>query len=442
MNTFTRCVALVCLAALTGVDTSRAFAAMPGSSMAAHDRSASVSSATHLELEVVMGRVIERNPTLGAARAAWTEATARARQAGALEDPMVDAMVAPRSIGAANVDAGYRIGLTQSLPLFGQRGLRRRMGEAEAQVAAWDLRTLQLDLLRETRLVYVDYWRIGRAIALNRELLSILPELRRVSLARYSAGLVGQQDPLQVDVELAMLDHESVILERRRRIAVAMLNVLMHEPAEGSLPPPPDTLALPDTTLLHSELASRARALRPELRAAEARVEASRAGVALSGRSRFPETSFGIAYDRFWSEPELRTTVVLTMSLPINLGRRSAFRAEAQARLEASEKQSEAAQDSVEFQVAAAAARLHESAHDVQIARERLVPLAERALRASQASYEANKTDFITVLSSLRNFLRARLEADDSLAMLHEARADLARALGEIPNALEKEKLP
>jgi len=132
----------------------------------------------------------------------------------------------------------------------------------------------------------------------------------------------------------------------------------------------------------------------------------------------------------------------VTMSLPINPGRLAAAEAEARARLQGSENQSLAAQDSIELQVAIAAARLHEQSHDVQIARERMLPLAERTLRASRASYEANRADFLTVLNALRDYLRAHLEADQSLAMLHEARADLDRALGNLPRALEQEKLP
>ena len=403
----------------------------------------SSSNMRRLELEDVLERVLEKNPTLGAARAAWDEARAQARQAGALEDPMLEVMGAPRSFGSnSNVDPGYRIGLTQPLPIFGQRGLRRRLAENDARAAGWDLRTMQLDLVREARTSFLDYWRIGRAIALNRELLGILPELRRVSLAKYSAGLVGQQDPLQIDAEVAMLDHEAVVLERQRLVAVATLNLLMHEPVESWLPPPPDSLSMPDTNLVHSELAPRARALRPEMWAADARVEAGRAGVALAGRQRLPETSFGVAYDRFWSEPELQASVGITLNLPIQFGRLSAARAEARARLEESQSRRDAVQDSIEFQVASAAATFHEQAHDVQIARERLLPLAERTLRATRVSYEANRTDFLTVLNSLRDFLRARLEADASLAMLHEARADLDRALGNLPSTLEMEKVP
>ena len=407
-----------------------------------HLEKASDTDSTTLDFGFVLGRVLERNPSIAAARAAWAEAQAHASQAGALEDPTLDVMAAPRTFGNSDVDPAYRVGITQAFPLFGQRGLRGRMAVAEARMAGWDLRTAQLDLVHQARMAYADYWEVARAVSLNQELLALFPQLRRVSLARYSAGLAGQQEPLQVDVELAMLDHAAVVLERQRLVAIAVLNVLMHDPPDRWLPPPPREIPLPDTSVVHADLAPKARALRPEMRAADARAEASRAAVALAGRQGLPETSFGVAYDRFWGEPELRTTLGVTLNLPVNLGRRSAARAEARARLEASEARQEVVRDSIELQVAVAAARLHEQAHDVTIARERLLPLAERTLRASRASYEANRTDFTTVLNSLRGFLTARLETDQSLAMLFRARADLERALGEVPSALKQEKLP
>ena len=251
------------------------------------------SDSTSLDLESVLGRVLQRNPSLAAARGAWDEARAHARQAGSL---------APRSFGSSNVDGAYRVGITQAFPLFGQRGLRGRTAEAEARAAGWDLRTAQIDLLHQTRMAYADYWEVARAVALNQELLDLFPQLRRVSLARYSAGLVGQQEPLQVDVELAMLDHQAVVLERQRLVAVAVLNVLMHDPPDRRLPPPPREIPLPDTSVVHADLAPRARALRPEMRAADARVDASRAAVTLAGPQGLPETSFGVAYDRFWGD--------------------------------------------------------------------------------------------------------------------------------------------
>ena len=130
------------------------------------------------------------------------------------------------------------------------------------------------------------------------------------------------------------------------------------------------------------------------------------------------------------------------MNLPINFARRSSARSEAEARLTASEAQSAAMLDSIDYQIEVAAARFHEEAHDVEISRTRLVPLAERILRSARASYEANRTDFLTVLGSLRGFLEARLEADQSVAMLYQARADLDRALGDLPVQLKEEATP
>src|SRR5437867_11828824 len=105
----------------------------------------SAAGSANLDLDEVIRRVLERNPTLVAARAAWSEARARALQAGALADPMLEVMVAPRSFGSSSVETAYRLGVMQAVPVFGQRGLRRRTAEAEARGMAWDLRSAQLD---------------------------------------------------------------------------------------------------------------------------------------------------------------------------------------------------------------------------------------------------------------------------------------------------------
>src|SRR5438552_6579081 len=160
MKTFARSIALVSWMAL--MPALCGAAVVRDSSAAAAQRIVSPRTPT-LDLEDVLRQVLERNPTLGAARAAWSEAKARARLDGAWEDPMLDLMAAPRSFGSSSVESAYRIGVQQSFPIFGQRGLRRRMGEADARAAAWDLRTAQLDLVLQARLMFAEYWRNGRA---------------------------------------------------------------------------------------------------------------------------------------------------------------------------------------------------------------------------------------------------------------------------------------
>src|SRR5439155_18800833 len=129
----------------------RSLVVLLGLTSAAFARAAEVASPdslpsdSTLSLAWVERIAVARNPSLSAMREAWREAGARADQAGALEDPMLDGMLAPGSLGSSSVDPAYRVGITQQFPLFGQRGLRRRAARAEGEVAVYDFETARLD---------------------------------------------------------------------------------------------------------------------------------------------------------------------------------------------------------------------------------------------------------------------------------------------------------
>jgi cobalt-zinc-cadmium efflux system outer membrane protein len=383
-----------------------------------------------LSLPALERLVLERNPAIAQSRAEAEESRARARQAGALELPMLDLMVAPLSLGSDAVDPAYRVGLMQPLPLFGQRGLRRRVADAEANIARQREATTRLDLLQQAREAYLEYFRTVFGLETNRALADLMSSFRRVALTRYSAGLVNQQDPLQAEVELGMLDHDRVVLERRRRVAVARLNALLHRPMGSTLPPPSSRLESPMATIAVDSLLMWAQLRRPELAAARARVQARRDQVALVRRSRLPETSFGVAYDRFWMEPELRPTVSLSMSLPIGFGRLAAAEDEACAALAAAEAEQARMEDEVGREVEEAAAGLEETHHELRIVKEALIPASERTLEAVRAAYEGGRSDFLALLNAARDYARARLMLYDTNAMAEERMAALARAVG------------
>ncbi|HEU4941570.1 MAG TPA: TolC family protein, partial [Candidatus Eisenbacteria bacterium] len=169
--------------------------------------------------------VASRNPSLAAARAAFDESRARADRMGALMNPMVDVMVAPRALGNEMMDApGYVVGFSQLFPLFGERGLEKKGAQAESRAMGEDLRATRLDLLREARRLYYEYFLVERGLEVNHELKGLLDQFRSVAVQKYAAGVVGQQDALQAEVELAMLDHEAIVLGRERRIVRASLN--------------------------------------------------------------------------------------------------------------------------------------------------------------------------------------------------------------------------
>jgi len=382
-----------------------------------------------LSLGWVERTALERNPSLSAMREAWRAARARADRAGALEDPMLDAMVAPQSLGSGSVDPAYRVGISQSYPLFGQRGLRRRAAAAEGDVAASDLVTARLDLLRDVRDAYYDYYRVSRGQETNRELVELMRQFRRVALAKYSAGTVGQPDPLQAEAELAMLEHQGVVLGEQRRVVIARLNTLLHLSQRTALPEPPRELPLPEAPDTRQWLEARMKAKWPELEAADARVGARRAELNLARRERLPEGTFGLAYDRFWSEPELRGTVGLSLNLPLNFGRLAARERETRAALSMAEAERLAMRDRIELRIEEASAALGEGLHDVEIMRDLVVPASERTVKAVRAAYEANRSDFLTLLNAARDLARTRLEFYEAVATAHQAQAELQRAI-------------
>src|SRR4051812_46262818 len=122
-----------------------------------------------LDLALFERTVLARNPSLGAMRAAWRAAEAQADVAGAWDDPMLEVMTAPRSWNSRTVDPAGMVSISQRVPIFGQRGLEVRVARAGARAVGEDFRTAQLDMLREARRAYYEYYLIGRSQAVTAE---------------------------------------------------------------------------------------------------------------------------------------------------------------------------------------------------------------------------------------------------------------------------------
>jgi cobalt-zinc-cadmium efflux system outer membrane protein len=404
----------------------------------------SLFAAPTLDIGLLERAMIARNPTLAARRAAWSALDARADEEGGADDPMLEGMVAPTSLGSKTVDPGYRVEISQVVAPFGGRGFRGSAGRADARASGYEFRAARLDLIAEGRRFYYRYYLIERAAATNRELIDLVEEIRRVAVQKYAAGLVGQTDALQAEVELAMLDHERVGLSRERRVVEARLRALLHDRSGRPLPPPP--AQLPEAEHLgHAALTSADQALRiayasrPELFGVEATVEARELDLKAADRATFPELTLRAGYDRFMVEDQWRPQVGLGIALPLWGTRRGADARVAKAELERAVAEREAVRDSVLAQVEAARARVQESEHELDIVKNRVVPATERALASVRSAYESNRADFLTLLSAERDLARARLDRYRTEVAHHEAMTDLDRALGQKPVWLPEE---
>ena len=396
-------------------------------------------AAPDLDLDALERAVLRRNPSLAAMRSAWASMESRAAVAGAWDDPRVEGMIAPRSLGKEMVDPGWSVQITQMVPLFGQRSLMGKANRAMAGAMREDYRAMRLEMVRMARELYYQLYLAARAIEVNRELAGLLDQVRRVALQKYASGTVGQQDALQADVELAMLEHQLAVAVRSRRETQARLRALVHDETDRRFPDPPRDLAHVSHALGDTTTAT-AVASRSELRARAAAIEARRAEIGAAARMRLPELMLIARHDRAMDMPEWRTMVGAGITLPIWFGKTGAGVRAAQADLRRAEQERIAFADSIRAQVEIARARLEETSHELEILETRVVPSTERALASVRAGYEANRSEFPALLMAERDLAKARLDRHQAIAMVHMALADLERAIGLEPAALREEE--
>ena len=369
-----------------------------------------------------------------AARYAWRAALERYPQVTSLEDPMLGAGVAPRSIGSSNVHDAPKFELSQKLPFPGKLRLRGEAALGEAEAMSHDLAAVRLRLATMASVLFDDYYLVARSLEINAEHVALLEEFQRIATVRYEAGEAAQQDPIQAEVELAHAHHRVIVLETTQRVTAEQINALLHRPPADPLPPPPLGMIVPaDAPEAVDQLTEQALEERPELAAAGARVVAEKARVDLAWREYFPDFTVTGSYNRLWQEPDLQPFVGVQMNIPLQIGRRKAAVAEAEARLEGVRSQKLAIEDDVRLAVQSGVDRLAEARHVERLFRDRLVPAARDQVEAARSGFESGRNSFLTLIDAERNLLDVELGHQESLADLGRRRAQLDRAMGRLP---------
>src|SRR5690606_33368842 len=118
----------------------------------------------HLERDAFVRAVLERNPSLAAAREAWRAALAEVPRARAVEDPMLEYAFAPLSIGARNTEYGQSITVRQNLPWPGTLAFAGEVALASAEARREDYRASRLDLALTASLLFDAYYAVERGL--------------------------------------------------------------------------------------------------------------------------------------------------------------------------------------------------------------------------------------------------------------------------------------
>lgn len=383
-----------------------------------------------LPVDQLVAEVQARNPSLQAASAAWRVAANRYPQVVSLDDPMFTYMITPTNGLGADNGGGWMVQGSQKIPWAGKRALRGSAASADADAMKGDIGDARLRLSEAARTAFYNYYLARREMDVNTSTRRLLTQFREIASNKYQVGQATEQDVLQADVELASLESRRTEITRDEQVAVARINTLLHREANHPLPPPPAKVALPDSLPTADALQQAATQSRPDLYAAQARIRAEQANVALACKEYYPDVNLVAKYDGFMPE-NMRPAVGMDINIPIRYGRRSAAVQEAENRVAQRCAEYQDRLDQVRYEVQSGLDRAAQSQRVVRLYDQKILPAAQRSLDSALANYTSGKLDFLRLLDAERQLNTQREMYYQAIAEYHRRLAELERAVGE-----------
>jgi len=207
------------------------------------------------------------------------------------------------------------------------------------------------------------------------------------------------------------------------------MNTLLNKLPDSVLGQPSDLAEigeLPDIKLLYEQALQN----RPELKALVATVEAAKSQSELAIRNNYPDISLKAGYNSLWENSSKHFTVGIGFNLPLFQAKHRAAENEALAKIKQAEWQQIDFIAKLREEIQISYERTAESIHVLSLYQHKLLPLAKETLGAAKSDYQSGKGDFLSLISSEKNYMQTQLQAEQALADTHRRLAELESAVG------------
>ncbi len=401
-------------------------------------------------LNRVIADVLRSNQDIAKAAASVSEAAAVAGQTAADQLPSLDlnaeasrqeqSFVSPMAGGyqSVRIDSfSLTLPASYEVDLWGRLARATEAARAELLAAEKNRQAVVQSLVAEAAAQYFNIQYLQRQLSVTRELKNSYQENLELIEARYRRGLASVLELRQARRSLAQSESEIPPLKQSIGKARHKLAVLQGKyPETGGLQNDPATaFALPPAVPagLPSELLNR----RPDIRAAEASLQAACAKIGAAKASRFPQItltgSFGYTSEELdlLFEPRNQLWRIATgIVQPVfDAGKRKAAQRAAEARYE---KQLAAYAKTVldAFAEVEGALLTREQQIDRYKRLQDYLTEAQKTLGTALARYRRGVTDYLNVLDAQQAKYQAELSLLDTQYAIYANRVSLYRALG------------
>lgn len=396
-----------------------------------------------LTIDEVLRLAEERSPTVRAAGGRVTAAAGRRTTASALlPNPEIEVALETDALTTREGESTLDVTLQQELLVFGQRGLRLDVADAELAAARLDAEAARLQARTTAAAAFYELMYEERRVVATRAVVEQAEKLAEAGERRLAAGDIAEVDAtlLLADRADARAEAEEVAIAVRAAQTRLALAIGATDPSSlttaGDFPSAAEP---PDATMLIERAAQR-----PDVRALVQDAKAREREVALARRERLPVPVLALGFLReragFHAENFAPGVVVeefetdyflgvrLSFALPVFQTGRGAVDEARGRRIEA-----EARRDEIRLR---AAAEVVEARARVESSRRKVAEYAaiEERLAAALALYEkaltAGQLDLATYLAARDRVLRATFNALAARRDAAVAAIELERAAG------------
>jgi len=356
----------------------------------------------------LVAEALVANPELKASAARWEMYTAKARQAGTLEDPMLmlgisNGLVRDPFAFDRDMTTSKVIGISQMLPYFGKRGLMKEAAELEAEASRWEVEERKLELTAMVRETWYRLYFVDHSQEILERSIGALDELVRFTESVYSVGMGRQADVLRVQVERSKMEEMRLALQQQRQSLAAGLNTLLYRPADTPVP----TVDGVELAVIGTDAATLERLAeehRPLLKSLAARIDKAKTERALADKEFYPDFTVAFEYmqkDEVMEDPGYDMyNATVSFNLPLQRERRHAMVAESDAARRMAAEELNMTRNAIRRSIADLLAQLERDRKMAELYRGGILPQAEAALASALAAYRAGKGEFMQVLDS------------------------------------------
>ncbi len=388
-------------------------------------------------LDGLVKEALENNPEIQAAKYGITAMNERPSQAGALPNPSI-------TLGLMNIPTDSfdfkqeamtqkTIGIMQTFPYPGKRGLKRAVAEKEVVRSKEGLEILKLRIVREVKETYFSLYLVGRSIEVIERNQRLLRDFIRIAETKYSVGKGIQQDVLKAYVELSKMKEKLITLEEKKAVFSARLGYLLNRPTETTFEVPTE-LEPGHRDVSKENLLARIYESHPVLKGMKAAIEREEKAHLLAKKGYYPDFNVSLQYGQRDDGPMKRADFVsamVKMQVPLWQGKKEDRKvAERLARVNQAKARYDAAKSRLAFRVRKIKSEMESAFEQTRLFRDGIIPQAKASLESAIAGYQVNKVDFLTLLNNHLTLFNYEIQYYRALATHEIKMAALEEAAG------------